>query len=267
MGGEEGSGDELLALGGSPQVRARALAAAGWLAWWAGDDEASRDHHEEALSLFRRLGDRRGEMDALQSLATAMFWSAPEAEAAEDMLRQSLAIAEEIQDPNGIAKANLGLGRVRGLAKGDPAGAMEVLDTAVRLFEEAGNRLGVGDALVALAHSSRRLGELQPARGHYLRVLDLMAPAGNRPMIATLLLFLSALEGELGRHERAARLWGAAQAMREVTGAVAPPAAQRMIGDPVAAARQAIGDEAVERAMAEGRAMDFDTAVAYAREL
>jgi hypothetical protein len=38
-----------------------------------------------------------------------------------------------------------------------------------------------------------------------------------------------------------------------------------MIGDPVAMAREAIGDEAVDRALAEGRAMDYDAAIAYAR--
>jgi hypothetical protein len=36
--------------------------------------------------------------------------------------------------------------------------------------------------------------------------------------------------------------------------------------DPVKVAREAIGDEAVDRAVAEGRAMDLDKAVAYAME-
>jgi hypothetical protein len=37
-----------------------------------------------------------------------------------------------------------------------------------------------------------------------------------------------------------------------------------LVGDPVGAARQSIGDEAVDRAIAEGKAMDADQAVAYA---
>jgi hypothetical protein len=125
--------------------------------------------------------------------------------------------------------------------------------------------MGVADALVALGHASRRLGELEAAKGHYLRVLHMMAPAGNRPMITTLLFFLAALEGEEGHHERAVRLGAAAQAAREVTGWVTPPAAQRLIGDPVALARKALGDQAVDRAIAEGRAMDYEAAIAYAR--
>ena len=59
---------------------------------------------------------------------------------------------------------------------------------------------------------------------------------------------------------------GPAESAREVTGAVTTPVGVRLMGDPVGAARQAIGDEAVERALAEGRAMARDAAIAYAHE-
>jgi hypothetical protein len=94
----------------------------------------------------------------------------------------------------------------------------------------------------------------------------MLVGAGNRQMSTGLLFLITALESELGRHERVARMWGAAESAREITGAVRPPVADRLIGDPVAAAREAIGDEAVERALAEGRAMRFEAIVGYARE-
>ena len=59
---------------------------------------------------------------------------------------------------------------------------------------------------------------------------------------------------------------GAGESAREVTGAVTTPVGDRLMGDPVGAAQQAIGDEAVERALAEGRAMARDAAIAYAHE-
>ena len=96
--------------------------------------------------------------------------------------------------------------------------------------------------------------------------MDMQAVAGNRPGVTGMLFFLSSVEGELGRHERAARLWAAADAAREITGHLSPPAAQGMIGDPVAVARQAIGDKAVERALAAGRTMDHTAAMAHAHE-
>ena len=94
--------------------------------------------------------------------------------------------------------------------------------------------------------------------------MDMQAAAGNRPAVTGMLFFLSSVEGELGRHERAVRLWAAADSAREITGHLSPPAAQGMIGDPVAAAREAIGQEMVERALAAGRAMDHDAALAFA---
>jgi tetratricopeptide (TPR) repeat protein len=134
--------EELLSLGGSPEVRAKGLSAAGWLAWWAGDDQAARQYHEEALSLFRRMEDRRGEMEALQNLGTATFWDPANAKAAKEMLRRSLAIAEELEDRNGMAQAHVGIGRVRALAVGDPGGALGSLETGLVLFQEPGTGWG-----------------------------------------------------------------------------------------------------------------------------
>lgn len=143
---------------------------------------------------------------------------------------------------------------------------MPTFEEAVAFFEELGDRWELTDSLIPLGNALRFSGQKERARGYYLRGLDLIVGAGNRQMSMGFLFLLSALEGELGRHQRAVRLWGAAEAAREVTGAVAPPVAGRIIGDPVAAARQAIGDEVVDRALAEGRAMDRDAAIAYAHE-
>jgi hypothetical protein len=90
--------------------------------------------------------------------------------------------------------------------------------------------------------------------------------AGNRPMSVGLLFLLSSLEADRGRPESAARLWGAGEAARAVIGAVRPAVSERIIGDPITAARLMIGDVAVEAALAEGRRMEPDAAIAYARE-
>jgi predicted ATPase/class 3 adenylate cyclase len=256
--------DELLALGGSPDIRARALSAAGGMAWWGGDSSAAQRYQEEALPLFRQIGDRRGEMECLQSLATAMTFGA--GGPVEERLRESLAIAEELGDRNGAAFANLGMGRLIALVQGDPAAAIPIMEEALRTFDELGNLQGLAECLVSIAHASRRLREPGRARSNYLRVMDMQADAGNRSAVTGMLFFLSSVEGEMGRHDRAARLWAAADAAREVTGHLSPPAAQGMIGDPVAVARQAIGDASVERALAAGRTMDHNAAVAYAHE-
>jgi predicted ATPase len=271
--------DQLLALSGSsPGVRAKALSAAGGLAWWGGDYEATRLHSEEALPLFRQSGDRQGEVDGLYNLGFVTVWSGAghavdqaraegrfgHADKAESLFRQTLALAEELGDQKGIAKAHRGLGFVVGVARGDPAATVPIFEKAAAMFEELGDRWELTETLVGLANATRFSGDRERARGYYLRGLDLMMDAGNRPLTTGILFLLAGLESEMGRHERATRLHGAGESAREISGAVSTPVGVRLIGDPVGMARQAIGDEAVDRALAEGRAMDRDAAIAYA---
>jgi predicted ATPase/class 3 adenylate cyclase len=273
--------DELLALGGSsPQVRAKALSAAGGLAWWGDDFEATQRHYEAALRLFRQSGDRRGEAGGLYNLAFVTLWSGAgdavdraraegrlaHADAAEEMFRQSLALAEELGDRKGVAKAQRGIGFVLGVARGDPGATVPIFEKAAALFEELGDRWELTETVVGLGNATRFADQRERARGHYLRGLDLMVAAGNRQMSTGILFLVAALESEMAQHERAVRLWGAAESTRQVTGAVRPPVAGRLLGDPVAAARQAIGDEAVAQALADGGAMNLDEAIAYAHQ-
>ena len=273
--------DQLLALGGSsPEVRAKALSAAGGLAWWGGDYQATRLHFEEALALVQRSGDPHGEVDALYNLGFVTVWSGAgdavdraraegrfaHADAAESLFRQSLAIAQELGDQKGIAKAHRGLGFVVGVARGDPAATVAMFENAAAMFEELGDRWELTETLVGLGNATRFSGDKERARAFYLRGLDMMMDAGNRPMSTGILFLVAALESEMGRHERATRLYGAGASAREVTGAVTTPVGDRLLGDPVGMARQAIGDEAVDRALAEGRAMDREAAIAYAHE-
>jgi hypothetical protein len=79
---------------------------------------------------------------------------------------------------------------------------------------------------------------------------------------------LSTLESAYGRHERAMRLLGSALEIRRTIEGGFPMAASSFIGtDPVGDARKTIGDEAVDRALAEGRSMSRAEAVGYATEL
>ena len=66
------------------------------------------------------------------------------------------------------------------------------------------------------------------------------------------------------RPRRAARLWGAAEVIRERLGAPLPPAGRSRYEAAVARARVTLGDGAFDAAWAEGRAQPLDQAVASA---
>jgi hypothetical protein len=82
--------------------------------------------------------------------------------------------------------------------------------------------------------------------------------------IAESLEGLARLAGDGGRMERAARLLGAAEAIRDALGAPLPPVRRAEYEQCVAEARAALGEEALAAAWAQGKALSVDQAIADA---
>jgi len=254
--------------GASTVVRGRAHGAAGGFAWWSGDLPATGRHFATARSLLEGSGDAMDQSAAFLyagfALSAEAAMTGGEADPAEELFRRSLAVAESIDDRRAMARALRGLGFVTGIARHDPPGAVPLFERSVALAEEAGDRWEMNESIIGVGNALRFAGDKAAAKQAYLRGIDLMAETGNRSVVISQVLLLSALEVELGMPERAVRLWAAAQREREASGAILPPPAARLIGDPVAAARAAIGDEAGDAGLVEGRAMDYEALLAYA---
>ena len=76
---------------------------------------------------------------------------------------------------------------------------------------------------------------------------------------------LAGLAGETGNHREAARLFGAAEGIRQRTGEIRFRIHQSGYDASVAAARAAMGDSNFEAACAEGAALSAEAAIAYAQ--
>ena len=74
------------------------------------------------------------------------------------------------------------------------------------------------------------------------------------------------MAGAKGETERAARLWGAAQALHETKGIPRDTDFLAEADARISAVRSGIGEEAWEKACRKGRAMTLDEAVSYALE-
>jgi predicted ATPase/class 3 adenylate cyclase len=256
--------EDLLGLAPEQRTRARARAhsAAGGLAYWLGDTETTAHYYEEGAAMARELGDRRLIMEATYNLAFIPLLT-EDPEPARPLFEEALAIARELDDPAWIVPT-MGDIAFADVLLGNYAEAASLLQEVIHLAREHGQRFRLADDLTALGRVRTMTGD-HDAAGQALREgLELLAEDQNLPMMATNLLFFATLSSAEGRHERAVRLWGAGEALREVFGGA--PLGVIKLEDPVPAAREAIGDEAVDQAMAEGRAMDLDKAVAYALE-
>jgi hypothetical protein len=141
----------------------------------------------------------------------------------------------------------------------------------VPILTEASARFGEIDdrrfQLVArsdLAHALRRSGALAEAEGEYRTTIHDWQHLGNRGAIANQLESLGFLARANGDPLRAARLLGAADALREVAGAGMLTIERSEYETELSALRMALDPEAFTTAWTEGRSLTEDQAVALA---
>jgi predicted ATPase/class 3 adenylate cyclase len=258
--------EEALALpasSGRTAERARGLTGLGGLAYWQEDVTATRRAYEEALSIAREIGDRAAEAEGLYNLAYVPAYQG-ELAAAVGMIEESRAMFQDLGMRRGVADAQWVLGTIARL-EGDLPRSRELSEESLRLHRQEGDRFGATDALRSLGRTALAQGDLTTAAARFLEALDNDEDVGNRTGMAIVLDNLAAKASAEGRHVRALRLAGASEAIKEAAGGHAPPPLIDL-ADPREAARQALGDAAVEAAWAEGRAMTLDQVLAYARQ-
>ena len=151
-------------------------------------------------------------------------------------------------------------------SQGDLGRATQLTEEAVALFRELGNRGGVSLGLYNLGWITL----LQDQLGKAAQIFrESLAPAWdlglNREVQGALEGF-ACLAGAKGEAERAARLWGAAQALHETKNIPRDPDFLAEAVARISAVRSGMGEEVWEQAWRKGRAMTLDEAVSYALE-
>ncbi|MEX2623760.1 MAG: adenylate/guanylate cyclase domain-containing protein [Acidimicrobiia bacterium] len=245
-------------------ARAKAFTALGGLAYWLTDTETTELAYESALSIYRQLGDRNAVAEALYNLAFVPEMR-QDPEEGRRRFQANLALAREIGNPHLAARNQLSLA-VAAVNAADLHQAVRYSEEALTFFRAAGDHFHMSWALGLLGEAYRLRGDLQAGQQAYQEALRVVTDVRDLPLIGATLEQVSALESSVGRHIEAIHLLGAAVRLRETTGASLPQAAltRRQVED---VARQTIGSEAVEKALAEGRKMTLEEAIEYATRL
>ncbi len=246
----------------APAARGKALNAAGVLAFQQGEYAASRALHGEDLALRRALGDDRGVAQALNNLGV-VAWNDGDAAAARGCHAESLALRRVLDDRWGIAQSLNNLGVVA-RAQGDLARAEALHEESLVIRRERGDERGIGVALIYLGLVARARGDHAAAQARFAEGLAVAWALGNLPLIAEALEGIAAAAVGRGEAEPAARLFGAAAALRATLGVPLSPDDRRDHACWEARAREALGTERWEAALASGAGLPLERIIADA---
>jgi predicted ATPase/class 3 adenylate cyclase/Tfp pilus assembly protein PilF len=289
---------------GSPEVRAMALAGAGWLAEDQGDLDRAKEACQEGLELLEH--EAREAREAKLLLLACLGWVAwhrEELGQASELFEESLALSRQMSDTWWLASSLFSLAIVP-QSRGDYEGATELYEQSMDLFRELGDKWRLATCLNNLAMTVYSQGDLGRAaqlteesvalhrelgtRGGvsmglynlgwmallqdylaraadlYRESLSLSWETGVTPLVQSALEGFACVAGAKGEAERAARLWGAAQALHETKGIPRDTDFLDEADARISAVRSGMGEEEWEEALRKGRAMTLDEAVSYA---
>ena len=244
-------------------VRAKALSAAGLLAYWLGDYPAARALHEECLAIWRQLGDQWGASASLNNLGMVARSQGDNA-SARTLYEDSLAIKRELGDQWGVGASLNNLGNLAA-DQGDFPASRPLHEESLAIWRKLGDRGSIATALENLGHVAYEQGDLASARALHVESLTMRRQLGDKLGMVVSLEMLAAVAGLLGAPQRAARIWGVTERLRAEIGSPLQPKDRSRHDQHVAAVRAASSDSAAfDRAWQEGGVLTVEQAMELA---
>jgi predicted ATPase len=261
----------------TPFWRAKALEAAGGIAWWRGSNDTSREMYRRMLEIHRQGDDRAEVANALYNLGL----STPDVFGAglgdnvlrEDADREKLAEAHrllregeelyrELGDVAGLADVVWGRANLK-LIENDHTGHLEDSLQAAELYRQAGNVFGLGWSLFEVGWAHRELGNLTEAWSYLSQALEQFGEQEDVSAVVLHLSALSSLAKQRGDMTRAVTLAGAMHQLRLKSGSDIASAEINVVeGLEYETLEELTGDLAA--AYQAGKGMDLAGAVRYA---
>lgn len=201
---------------GETEERAKALNAAGSLAYNQGDYATAQAHHEESLAICRNLGNRSGMAAALNSLGNVAS-RLSDAATIHELFQQSLDLYRELGDKQGIAMALSNLGNIARL-HGDYGTARAQLEESLALRRGIGDDQGVGLVLANLGNLACLQGDYGMAQTHLEESLAVRRRLGDKQGTAFTLTFMGSVADALGDYAAARALFEEGLGLRREVG-------------------------------------------------
>jgi tetratricopeptide (TPR) repeat protein len=245
---------------GSAAVRAPVLYGAGALAQYQGDYGRAVALLGESLVVFRQAGDTQGMAWALNDLGLVAY-AQRDYERAAALFEESLALKRHLGDRRDIAASLNNVG-FTAATRGDYERATPLLGESLALAREVGDTYCIITSSISLGLVRYLQGDAAQAAALHKESLLLARQMGYLPLAAGALEGHAEADAAQGQFALAARLFGAAEVLREAIGAPLYAHYHAIRDLALAGVRAALGEEAFTTASTEGRAMTLDKAIA-----
>ncbi|GIK40881.1 MAG: hypothetical protein BroJett011_47140 [Chloroflexota bacterium] len=243
-----------------------------WSLFQLGHIASDQGHYEQAAALlgdsvmlFRQAADKRGTAWSLGRLGWVTY-CLDDYELAAVFCQESLILSRELGYPRGVAWALYFLGAVA-MSQGDYGEAATHCEESLALFRQLGSKDGIAWLLYTLGYVALFQGDYGRAASRFVQSLVLRREMGDKVRVAHCLAGLAGVVGSQGRSAPAARLFGAAAALLDASGASLNPIGRAAYDRNLVAMRASMVEAAFEAAWAEGQVMSQEQAIAEALRL
>jgi DNA-binding CsgD family transcriptional regulator/tetratricopeptide (TPR) repeat protein len=245
-------------LGGA--VEARFLRVLGWMAIIRGEYDRAKGQLEESLILSQKADDNWGIVDALLWLGNSLDFL--DRERAKELREEGIRLARESGYVPTLGRLLFSQGYML-ILEGDYERGAALSEEAVQLLREHGYTGELTYALDNLGWAALYGGDPERARAAYEEGLALCAELDDKMAASNYLDGLACVVGTEGGAERAARLFGAAERLREAVGDKHSPEVAALREPYVAMARSRLDEIAWQAAWEQGRGMSMEQAIEY----
>ena len=229
---------------------------------WGWDQQARHSYLEQALVLFREVGDLRYMAECMTALGRSKLLN-NEIEAAQKMLNEATILLRKLKIKSGMSGVLQAYGRIAAI-KGDYEQAYTHLQEDAKISEEYGYRINYLFSRSHLGYLALYQGKITVAHEIFTETLRSFYNDKNEIGVVFNLEGIAGLFVVIAKPEIAARLIGWSDATRERIGDHRPPLEQADVDKIIAACLVKIGEVAFSDAYDEGQKMSLDEAVAYA---
>jgi predicted ATPase/DNA-binding SARP family transcriptional activator/DNA-binding CsgD family transcriptional regulator len=245
--------------------RALALEAAAGLALYQADYGASKDLMEEALAIYRELGNEEGIAAGLTNLGLVAVLGQRDDVSLPAVLEELGELKLRLKNRNTLAYL-LMLEGLTAMSRGDLEHSVTLHEQSLELFREISNTQGVITCLGQLGLLALMRGDYESAPTILRESLRLAWELDYKQSIQHCLYTLATVTACRERPVRAARLWGTVEGMEEAYGTHVTPIILSLTNHEghLNRVRLQLGEQEFAAAWAGGKAMSPRQVVEYA---